>query len=256
MNKIISIFIWAGIIGITLGLAPLHFLVSGLTRPFDQGRKIVHSLNALWARAIIWINPFWKCSWHGLENIDQDQTYVIVSNHQSYGDILMLFGLGVPFRWVAKKNLFYIPFLGWAMSLAGYIRLERGNLASIRKCVEESVTLLKGGISVLMFPEGTRSRDGRIGKFKNGAFRMAIQSQRPILPVIVTGTRDAIPRGTWVFNYQVKAQILVKPPIEVSSYSLKDVDRLRDKVRNIIVEGKEELEGVLPEEEVEPTRGI
>lgn len=250
MKKIISILIWAGIVIVTVGLAPLYFLISTLSYFFDPDRKIAHYMNSTWALIIIRINPFWECRWYGLENIDKDRSYVIVSNHQSYGDILMLFGLWMPFRWVSKKSVFYVPLMGWAMSMAGYIKLERDSISSIKKCIDQSVSILKRGISVLMFPEGTRSRDGRVGRFKNGAFKMSIRAEIPILPVVIVGTRDAIPRETWVFNHRVKARLLVKPPVDVSEYSMDGVGELRERVRKIIIEGKEEVEKSLEEEKL------
>jgi 1-acyl-sn-glycerol-3-phosphate acyltransferase len=135
------------------------------------------------------------------------------------------------FKWVAKESLFKIPVLGWNMRLAKHIRLRRGDFSSIKNVYKEAIGWLRRGISVVFFPEGTRSDDLSIGEFQNGAFKLAIKEKVPILPILIQGTRDAIPKGSWRFTTKTSCLIKVLPPIDTSKYLSADYNRLSDFVR-------------------------
>jgi 1-acyl-sn-glycerol-3-phosphate acyltransferase len=210
--RLVSLAAWLGIAVATVLDVFLIFLI-GPVYLIDKTRRTGHWLASLWARAIVLLNPFWKVTVTGRENISSKQAYVMVSNHQSMGDIIVLYFLKAHFKWIAKESLFSVPVLGWGMSVVGYIRLTRGKVGSIRDSIHDARAWLTRGVSVLVFPEGTRSMTGELGAFKNGAFKLALQCKAPLLPIVVTGTRDAIPRGTWVFRKKVHAVVTILPPI-------------------------------------------
>ncbi|MFA6079122.1 MAG: lysophospholipid acyltransferase family protein, partial [Candidatus Omnitrophota bacterium] len=187
IKKLRSIFMWAigGFITIVLWVVMLFLSIA---LPFDKQRRIVHSQCFWWSDAIVAINPFWEMHVKGLENIDKKRTYVIVVNHQSLADIVVLYQTKMQFKWVAKESLFKVPFIGWNLSLAKHIKLERGDFSSIKHVYREAAEWLRAGMSVLFFPEGTRSETGVMGEFQNGAFKLAIKEKLPVLPVYLEGT--------------------------------------------------------------------
>jgi len=235
MRKIIlSIIIWVvgSLLTIILYLAMAFFAI--ILYPFDKKRKVTHSQCFWWSDLVIALNPYWKLTVSGLENIDKRRTYVIIANHQSLADIVLAYQTKMQFKWVAKKSLFKLPFVGWSMHLAKHIKLERGNFSSIKKVYKEAAYWLKSGISVLFFPEGTRSQTNEMGDFRNGAFKLAIKEKVPILPVIFEGTGTAIPKGSWVFTTKTSAKLKVLPAIETTGYKPSDFAKLRDLARAVL----------------------
>ena len=234
MKAIISIAIWiaGGILTITLFFAELFFTI--ILFPFDKKRKVPHAQCFWWADIIIGMNPYWKIRVKGLENIDKRKTYVMVANHQSLGDIAVMYKTHMQFKWVAKEALFKLPFLGWCMSLAKHIKLSRGRFGSIKKVYREAARWLKADMSVLFFPEGTRSRTDEMNEFQNGAFKLAIKEKKPILPISIKGTREAIPRGNWIFKTKVSGNLTVLPSIDTADLKPGDFLRLKDIVREKI----------------------
>ncbi len=230
-QSIQSVIIW--IVGAAL-IAILFLamaLLSILLYPFDRKRKIVHAQCFWWADAVIALNPYWNVQIKGLDNIDHKKTYVIVSNHQSLADIVLMYKTKMQFKWVAKDSLFKIPVLGWNMLLARHIRIERGDFSSIKKAYTEAGEWLRKKVSVVFFPEGTRSVKEKIGEFQNGAFKLAIKEKVPILPVLIKGTRDAIPKGSWRFTTKISCVIEVLAPIETHNLLSSDFTKLRDSVK-------------------------
>jgi len=234
MKKILqSILIWAvgSLLIIILYFAMLFF--SFILFPFDKKRKIAHAQCFWWSDAMVRLNPYWKIEVSGKENINPKRTYIIIANHQSLADIVMAYQTKMQFKWVAKDVLFKVPFIGWCMSLAKHIKLERGNFGSIKKVYREAAHWLRSGMSVLFFPEGTRSQSNEMGDFNNGAFKLAIKEKVPILPVLIEGTGTAIPKGSWIFTTQTTAQITILPAIETSEFKPGDFAQLRDLCRSV-----------------------
>jgi len=206
-------------------------LVSIIFFPFDRKRKFTHAQCFWWADAVTALNPYWHVKVEGLDNIDHNRAYIAVSNHQSLIDIVLIYKTKMQFKWVAKESLFKIPVLGWNMLLAKHIRLRRREFSSIKKVYKEVSGWLRSGISVVFFPEGTRNSGLAVGEFQNGAFKLAIKEKVPILPILIQGTRDAIPKGSWRFTTRISCLIKVLPPIDTSIYLSADYNRLRDLVR-------------------------
>lgn len=229
-----SFFLWALIGILTIAFSLVIIVCAVLLWPVDPQRRIAHRLASLWGRAVFWSNPSWRLSVSGREHLDPRTAYVFVANHQSLLDIMALFALRRQFKWIAKRELFAIPLLGWAMALVGYIKLSRGQHGSIRETYDRARRWLFSGMSVLFFPEGTRSLTGEIGPFKNGAFKLAMETATPVVPIIVSGTRDLLMRGSWLFRCGSRVQITVLPPLDPATYHSSEPERLRDETRRLM----------------------
>jgi len=223
-----SLIIWLVGISLIILLFLIMAFVSIIFFPFDRRRKVAHAQCFWWADAVTALNPYWDVKVEGLDNIDHTKTYVAISNHQSLADIVLMYKTKMQFKWVAKESLFNIPVLGWNMRLAKHIRLKRGKFSSIKNAYRESAGWLRRGISVVFFPEGTRSSDLSMGEFQNGAFKLAIKERVPILPILIQGTRDAIPKGSWRFRTKTVCLVKVLPPIDTTIYPAADYICLRD----------------------------
>ena len=229
-----STFVWAVSTALTIILWFAMLFWTIILYPFDRKRTVPHAQCYWWSDAVTMLNPFWHISVHGLEHIDRKKTYVIVANHQSLADIVILYKMKTQFKWVAKESLFSVPFVGWSMSLARHIRLMRGDFSSIKQVYREAAVWLRQGMSVLFFPEGTRSDTGEMKDFQNGAFKLAIREGVPVLPVALKGTRNAIPKGSWLFSSQTPASITVLPAIDTAQFKTGEFARLRDMARQSI----------------------
>ena len=178
----------------------------------------------------------WRIKVTGREKIEPGCTYVMVSNHQSGADIIVLFLLWAHFKWVAKKSLFYYPFIGWTMWLNRYIALDRVKGSSMRKMMSDASHTLKAGNSVMIFPEGTRSRDGSIQSFKTGAFHIALNNHCPILPIAIQGTSHAIRKGGFLINQNFNIRATVLDPIPYESIKDLDSKQVAERVHDLIRE--------------------
>lgn len=238
MKKIfLSILIWTVGSMLTIALYFAMLLCTALLYPFDKKRAFTHMQCFWWSDAAITLNPYWKLEISGLNNIDKKRTYIIIANHQSLADIVLAYQIKMQFKWVAKENLFKIPFVGWSLALAKHIKLQRGNLGSIKKVYREASYWLRSGISILFFPEGTRSETTEMGDFRNGAFKLAIKERVAILPILFEGTGTAIPRGSWIFTTKTSAKLKILPPIETTDYQPADFVKLKDLARSILEKG-------------------
>lgn len=186
-----------------------------------------------WAKLNAWATPmFVKVS--GRENIEKDQSYVIVCNHQSHYDIFLLYGwLGIDFKWVMKKELRKVPVLGDVCDAMGHIYIDRANSASAIEEINRAKERIVGGTSVLFFPEGTRSLTGEMGNFKKGAFKMAIDLGLPVLPITIKGTRDILPAKSMRLM-PGQAQMIIHKPIEIGAYTEANIELLMERARNTI----------------------
>jgi 1-acyl-sn-glycerol-3-phosphate acyltransferase len=232
---IISGAIWSAGAVVTI-LLYFVMLLCAVVFPFDRQRRIAHAQCFWWSTVVLALNPYWRLAVSGLENIDRKKTYVIVANHQSLADIVVMYQTRMQFKWVAKESLFKLPFIGWNLCLARHIKLKRGNLSSVKKIYREASEWLKAGMSVLFFPEGTRSETGEMRDFQNGAFKLAIKEKKPVLPILLKGTKEAIPKGSWLFSEKVTCTLRVFPAVNTVSYEMRDFERLRDLVRSTLAE--------------------
>ena len=206
-------------------------LLRGATAPFDHERKLLHRYTSAWAFHYVKLLPLWKTQFSGVEHIKPGQTYVLVANHQSLGDILVLFGLFRHFKWVSKREIFKVPFIGWNMRMNDYVGLQRGDAASIGKMLDECRAHLSRGSSVMLFPEGTRSHDGELKSFKHGAFTLAKELGLPVVPIVIDGTRDALPKKGLLLRQTAALDIRVHVLPPVSPDAAASVPALSDLVR-------------------------
>jgi 1-acyl-sn-glycerol-3-phosphate acyltransferase len=218
----------------TVFLGTIAIIVSFFTRSGNP----VHIIARIWARGILFVSRV-KVTVNGLENIDPSQSYVYMSNHQSNFDIPVLLAyLPVQFRWLAKAELFRIPIFGRAMRGAGYVKIDRFNRESAFASIDEAAAKIKNGVSVMIFPEGTRSRDGNIRPFKKGGFIMAMDAAVPIVPVILLGTWTIMEKSSLKINTGEVA-LNIASPIATTGYTRDNKDDLIAAVRSVICEGFE-----------------
>ena len=218
----------------TILLFVIMLPVTAVTLYVDPRRTCQHALCFWWSDAVLGLNPYWNVQLHGLDHIDQSQTYIIVANHQSIADIAMLFQTRMQFKYIAKNSLFRIPFLGWCMTLAKHVRLRRNRLSSIRKAYQEASDWIDQEMSVMFFPEGTRSASGEMRTFHKGAFRMALQKNVPVLPVAIQGTGKAMPKGTSLFNPGGTISLTVLPALDPDTFTTQGAEAMRNAARDRI----------------------
>ena len=241
MELIKSVWTWiSSIIFITLAL-PVALLLWLIAIPFDRRRLMNNRWMVIQGIVLTKMSPFWKVVVDGREKIDHKQAYVIVPNHQSMLDIVFFNMLHHRLRWVSKIEVFKIPIVGWEMRMVKYIELVRGNKASVVKMMEKCVESLREGISVVIFPEGTRSLTGAIGKFKPGAFQIAVKTDKPLLPVLIDGTGDILPKKGFIFGNRSVVRIRVLDPIFPGNFKTGDPDELAAMVHAQMVSALEQL---------------
>jgi 1-acyl-sn-glycerol-3-phosphate acyltransferase len=193
-------------------------VASLLMFPFDRRGTLEQTCARWWCRLVTW-TIFVRIRVQGSEQIRPDRAYVFVANHASFLDVLALFAsLPYPFRTMAKRELFWIPFIGWHMRMMGHFPIDRGNARRAATTFRRVVARVKDGMSVAMFPEGTRTRDGRLQRMGPGAFKIALQANVPIVPVAICGTYSLMPRGT-LMPRPGRIDVIVGAPIETAAYS-------------------------------------
>ena len=207
-------------------------VVAVVSAPWDRRRVLLHLYGSLWASFYILVNPFWRLHVEGRTMIPWRDSAVLVSNHASLIDILVLFGLFRPYRWVSKTENFKLPFIGWYMTHSRYVPLVRGDRASIETMMVTCRDLLRSGVSVMIFPEGTRSPTGELQAFKDGAFQLAWDTGRPVFPIAVTGTAEALPKHGLMLKKPMNARVVVLDPLDPGDFA--DFHSLRDATRKEI----------------------
>jgi len=234
LARVLSALFWLFIVVSSLVLFPVALLIWALTVLFDRRLVILHRFTCFWASLYSWLNPAWRVRVEGRERIRPGVAYVMVANHQSLLDILVLFRLFVHFKWVSKIENFRVPAVGWNMSLNRYIKLRRGNRESVERMMRACERTIAEGNSIMMFPEGTRSPDGRLRAFKPGAFTLAQATRAPLLPIILQGTANALPKRGFVLRGRHEIRIRVLDEIPYRTFADISVEALTERVRNLI----------------------
>src|SRR5438132_6330612 len=230
-----SLLFWSFITVSSLLLFPVAVIIWATTALVDRRRAVLHRFTCFWASLYTWLNPTWRVHVEGREKIRPGVPYVMVANHQSFLDILVLFRLFVHYKWVSKIEMFRIPCIGWNMALNGYIKLRRGDSRSGAEMMRACERTLAEGSPIMMFPEGTRSPDGRLKAFKPGAFVLAQRARVPLLPIVVEGTARALPKHGFVLRGRHAIRIRVLDEIAFASFAEKPIDRLVEEVRDVFV---------------------
>ena len=217
---------------------PLQAVLLVLTAPFDRNRAVPGRFLRLVGVAITKTFPPWRLRVEG--RWPQGGPFVVVANHQSVLDILLLSHVPREMKWVAKDELFRIPWVGWMLRMSGDIALRRGDAESGGEALGRAKAYLARGMSVMIFPEGTRSARAKLLPFKSGAFRLALDARVPVLPIVVHGTAQGMPKGgPWVNPCRAVARLL--EPIDTAPFG-DDAVRLRDAVRARIQAELEEIQ--------------
>lgn len=214
----------------TLLAAPIA-IVLGRLRPTSP---VIDRLARVWSRVWLWASGT-SLVIEGQEHVDRNRSHVVIANHLSVLDIMVCFlAVPLPIRFLAKKELFSIPILAPAMRAIGIVEVDREARSAIHEKVNRQARdLVASGRSLIIYPEGTRSRDGTLRPFKKGAFTMAMAGEIPLLPVTIVGTYEAWPAGKpWVFGGDVKA--VIHPPIETAGLEKAETTRLAARARDII----------------------
>jgi 1-acyl-sn-glycerol-3-phosphate acyltransferase len=242
MNLIKSLWVWFSSITFVLLAFPVALLLWLLALAFDRRRLMNNRWMVIQGIVLTKMSPFWKVIVDGREKIDQKQAYIIIPNHQSLLDIVFFNMLRHRLRWVSKIEIFRVPLVGWEMKMVKYIELIRGNKASVIKMMEKCVESLQDGISVVIFPEGTRSLTGAIGKFKTGAFQLAVKTDKPLLPVLIDGTGEIMPKkGGIIFRNRRIVRLRVLDPIFPGQFGTGDPEELASRVQAMMVTAMDQL---------------
>lgn len=241
MRIIFSFFMWIYTIVSCIVLFPINFIVFVLLYPFDKRRKVIHEMSRFWSLQYYWIAPGWSVDVEGKEKIDPKEKYIIVSNHQSLMDICLLYVIPLNFRWIAKAEVKKIPIVGWMLSVHGDISIHRGHTESTKKMNREVEKWIKRGVSISIFPEGTRTHDGAIHRFKEGAFVLAKHNNVKILPVVTNGNFHVMSKGAFTFNPIQKFKVQILDPISLEKIQAKSSKELSLEVQALMCEAYERI---------------
>lgn len=246
LQRITSLLIWTGIILLVFIWLPLLAII----RLIDHDP--LHYRTGKWFRKLGYfiskVNPNWNVNIEGRKDIDDRHPYVMVSNHLSNADIPVISNLPWEMKWIAKKELFELPVVGWMMKMAGDISVDRSAANKRVGVFKKCKYYLDRKISVIFFPEGTRSRSGLINRFAVGAFDLAIREQVPILPIAIDGTQGCLPKKSWVFQPDVYVKMKILEPVPTEGLSKEDAMDLQDQVRKAIADQVAEWRGVSRDE--------
>lgn len=250
MKLIYNIIVYAYFISISIVFLILSAIVFVICYPFDKRRYCVHKLSTWWTQqCFLRLNPFWTCKFSGKELIDKKTTYIIVSNHQSMIDIGMMYYVPLVFKWVSKSEVLKWPLVGQMLYLHGDIMIKRGEQKSARKLLSEAQKWLSRGASVAIFPEGTRTKDGRIHKFKEGAFLLAKQTKTAILPVVMDGSFEVLPKSGIALKMKHTFHLKVLPAISVEEVENTSIKEMMQRVENLMREEHKKIAPKFYEEE-------
>ncbi len=235
-------YVWLIFMPVVVALTLLFSLLTIIASMLINSSFAGSTFPVIWARLVSWITPMWVTV-KGSEHADPKRTYVVVCNHQSQYDILLVYGwLKLNLKWVMKQELRKIPGLGLGCEKAGHIFVDRSNPRAARGAVVEALQRLGHGVGILFFVEGTRSSDGQLLPFKKGAFRLAVEQQLPILPVTVSGTRNILPARS-LRLFPGRGTLTIHPPIETTGMDISDVDLLMQQSRAALASALPQVSG-------------
>ena len=231
VNGIRALLVLTFIPVLTLTISLLGIIAISI---FKRPPRVGHQLACFWGRAIARLSGV-SVEVTGAEQLDRNRPFIFAANHQSQFDIFLLQGyLGLDFRWLAKKELFRIPIWGRSMRMTGYIPVDRSHGRAAMQSLEEAAARIAAGTSVIIFPEGTRSIDGRLQPFKSGTMLLAIKSKVPLVPVAIIGTHNILPKGKLLAT-PGKVTIKIGAPIDTGNYTSRDKNELAARLRSALV---------------------
>ncbi len=201
-----------------------------LALPFDPKRSVFRLILFLWCKSYMTLCPFWRFRIEGRENLPKG-TCIFVVNHQSLMDIVVLLSLGRHFKWVAKKELFSRPFVGWLLFFGRDISLDRSSLRDASRMITACLSWLNRGVDILIFPEG--HRNVQVGKFKLGAFLVAREARVPLVPIVVTGPAQIV-RGYFIEPYRQTVRIQILKPVEALQQEEVELESIAQEVETSV----------------------
>ena len=202
--------------------------------PWKNG-KAPRAVQVFWSRSVLWFLLI-PIKVTGQENVDPKQSYVFVANHQSFLDVFAVYGwLPNNFKWLMKKEIRKVPFVGTACAVAGHIFVDRSNPRAALQSMDHIKKELVDGISTVIFPEGTRTKTGEMGRFKQGAFKIAMDMGLPVVPLSLGGFFKAMPSGQAFANPRARASLHIGKPIDISQFN--DINEAMEYLRNEIANG-------------------
>jgi 1-acyl-sn-glycerol-3-phosphate acyltransferase len=240
VRTVLSAWAWFVLGVVVIVWTPLVAIVWLVTAPFDPGRYAAGYLFRKLTVVHQTLNPLWRFRTSGVTIDDPRRPYVVVANHQSFVDILVISHLPWEMKWLSKDAFFKYPLVGWMMRMAGDIPLRRGDKRSTVQAMRECQDRLAKHVSVMVFPEGTRSPDGELQPFKDGAFRLAIDAGVPVLPLAVNGAYTALVKGDWRFGV-TRAEVRVLEPIPTEGMTKADTAVLRDRAHQAIAAALQDM---------------
>lgn len=217
MKTIFSIIIWVYWAICILAFFLIVSLLYVVTYPFDRYHEIPNKALKGLGRAMLTVNPGWTFDIAGADRSKVSRPTIVVANHQSFLDLPLLYLLPWSMKWVAKRELFRIPILGWIIFMTGHIGIDRQSLSSVKR-LDKLVEPIGEGIPGMIFPEGTRTQTGDMKKFKSGAFKLAQRYNFNVLPVVLEGGYEAMPSGSWKVNTRQNFAISVLEPVASERY--------------------------------------
>lgn len=241
MDKIRSAFTWVWGIGFIALMFPVTCIIWFVTYPFDTDRRLAHRFLRFQGWFLTHTIPLWSFTIEGKEKIRRNQAYVIISNHQSILDILLLDNIRGDYRWISKVENFRVPILGISMRMANYISIDRGKKDSAVRMLEEARQSLERNISIMMFPEGTRSKTKELLPFKLGAFQLALRADKPILPIVVDGTGAVLPKHGYTFSSGHKLRVRILDPVFPGAFGTGDAEEMARNFRKLISDELERM---------------
>jgi 1-acyl-sn-glycerol-3-phosphate acyltransferase len=228
--------------GACVGLwIPVLLVTRLVTFPFDPARYWTGYAFRKMAVAHERLNPLWRFRVTGTMPADPRKPYVVVSNHESFVDILLICQLPFEMKWLSKAEMFKIPFAGWLMRLAGDIPVDRSSMRAGMEAMAQCRRVLDQHVSVMIFPEGTRSTTDELLPFKDGAFRLAIEAEVDVLPMVVVGTSTALRKHDWRMG-ESDALLHVMEPVSTAGLTKRDTKQLREQVQALIAEERARLQ--------------
>jgi 1-acyl-sn-glycerol-3-phosphate acyltransferase len=234
LAKKILIYVWAPFANLlwyayTVVMATLSLLVW----PFDRTGSMQHWCARWWCRLVAW-SIFARIRVHGADNLLPGQPYVYMANHASLIDTPALFGyLPYPFRIMAKRELFWVPFMGWHLWAAGHFPIDRRDARRTARSIRAVIEGVRHGNSLAVFPEGTRTRDGHLQEFKSGAFKIAVRAAVPIVPVTIRGAFELLPRTT-LAPTPGRIDVFIGKPIDTAEYDERSLSTLIERTKKVI----------------------
>ena len=233
-----SIIVWIYYILIFLIFFVIIFLVFLVTFPFDKYRKAPNWVLARLGWGLLKASPFWKIELHGIEKFDNTKPTIFIANHQSFLDMALVYHLPWQMKWVSKQSMLYIPVAGWLVWLTGHLTIDRSSKTALRR-FQNLVAPLNDLVPVMIFPEGTRTLDGEIQTFKNGAFILAKEFGFTLQPMVLDGSHKVFPSGSKTFSPKGNFKLFILDSLDPKDFE--NMDTLKSHARELMVKELERI---------------